>query len=125
MDRSLKIEVSSLYIQHAKAEYAIDAALWKSEIQGALAILRVTIKPSNSIQQRYQTLLHEESILAVYIDDEKVIDGFRSHLQETDVQHFSYQLELVSQDEILIYKVTPALSAQGDVRMLELNIHNT
>ena len=65
-------------------------------------MLRFVLKPVDRNQRDDESYLHDEGLVSVTVCDDKVIDGFESHVNATDSKITTWRLEILSR-ETLVY----------------------
>lgn len=124
MVRSLRKGTTSMYFQHEHTGHSIGVKQCESEVDGGVAVLKVTVAPVDSNQKHDETYLHDEPLLSAAIDDKTVIEGFIAHVDSGVPKVEEYKLELVSRGKRLVKNVVPELAQQGNLRTLHLNVEN-
>lgn len=124
MNRSLRKGATCVYFQHRNTGHNIGVKLAESELEKDLAILRFTLSPASGDQKQDENYLHDEILEFASISDDRVIDGFRKHIETSPIKVASYKLELLSRGKKLGFNILPKLNKQGDRRTLCLTVEN-
>jgi hypothetical protein len=124
MNRSLRKGSSRVYFQHRNTGHNIGVKLAESELENDLAILRFTLSPVSGDQKHDENYLHDEVLESASISDDRIIDGFRKHIETSSLKVTSYKLELLSRGKKLEFNVVPKLDKQGELSTLNLTVKN-
>lgn len=122
MLRSLRKGRSSPYFRHKDTGHSIGADNFESDVTDGTAVFRFVLKPVDGNQREDESYLHEEELVSVTIDDDRVIDGFVSHVEASQKKVSKWYLEIVSRKKRLAYAVRPDLEDQEGVRTLEFQV---
>lgn len=122
MLRSLRKGKSSVYFQHENTGHSIGAEKFESAVVDGTTVLRFVLKPVDENQRQDESYLHEEDLVSITIDDERVIEGFIFQVKANGSTLSNWQLEILSRSKVLTFEVRPQLEDQGTVKYLELRV---
>ncbi len=125
MNRSLRKGMTSVYFQHEHTGHSIGAKLCESEVENELAILKLTLSPVDGNQKQDERYLHDELLISVSLNDERIIDGFVAHIKQNSIKVTAYKLEISSKGKKLAFEVSPNIQTQGNLNTLCLNVKNS
>lgn len=124
MVRSLRKGTSSMYFQHEHTGHSIGVKQCESEVDGGVAVLKVTVAPVDSNQKYDESYLHDEPLLSAAIDDNTVVEGFIAHVNSGVPKVEEYRLDLLTRGKLLVKNVVPELTQQDNLKTLHLNVEN-
>ncbi|WP_253448011.1 hypothetical protein [Halomonas sp. Y3] len=122
MLRSLRKGKSSVYFQHENTGHSIGAEKFESAVDDGAAVLRFILKPVDENQRQDESYLHEEDLVSITIDDERIVDGFVSHVKASGSKISNCKIEVLSRNKMLVFEVQPQFVDHGAVKYLEFQV---